>query len=127
MAATRKQITEAKRLLEENGYTVLPPEQTEIRMADFDDFWEAYGKKTDKNRCVKLWAKMTPNEKKACMDAVPLYVKSTPDITYRKNPSTYLNNKCWQDEIYFRDSQEQQRQQRLNEAASLIAKYGRKD
>ena len=125
--ATRKQITEAKRLLEDNGFTVIPPEQTEVRTADFEDFWQAYQKKVDKNRCMKLWAKMSPNDKKACMDAVPLYVESTPDITYRKNPSTYLNNRSWENEINFRNTEQQQRNQRLSESARLVAKYGRKD
>ena len=122
--ATRKQITDAKRILEDNGYTVLPPEQTEVRTADFEDFWAAYGKKVDKPRCVKLWAKMTPNDKKACLEAVPLYVESTPDVTYRKNPSTYLNNRSWENEIIKPRTEQQQRQQRLNEAAKLVAKYG---
>ena len=123
--ATRKQITEAKKLLEDIGYTVLPPDQTEVRTADFEDFWQAYQKKVDKNRCMKLWAKMSPNDKKACMDAVPLYVESTPDITYRKNPSTYLNNRSWENAIYNRQTQQQQRQQRLNESAAIVAKYGK--
>jgi hypothetical protein len=30
---------------------------------------------------------------------VPKYVKDTPDIKFRKNPSTYLNQKTWLDEI----------------------------
>lgn len=125
--ATRKQINDAKRLLEENGYTVIPPEQTEVRTADFEEFWETYQKKVDKSRCMKIWAKMSPNDKKACMSAVPLYVESTPDITYRKNPSTYLNNRSWENEIIVRDNKQQQRKQRLSEAANLIAKYAKKD
>ena len=123
----QKEIKAAKRLLEENGYTVLSPEQTEVRTADFEDFWAAYNKKVDKNRCMKIWAKMSADDKKACMAAVPLYVESTPDVTYRKNPSTYLNNRSWENEIYRQPTEQQQRQQRLNEAASLIAKYGKKD
>lgn len=127
MAATRKQITDAKRLLEDNGYTVLPPEQAEVRMEDFDKFWEAYGKKVDAKRCAKIWAKLTPNDKKACLAAVPLYVESTPDVTYRKNPSTYLNNRSWENEVYRPRTEQQQRSQRLSESAALIAKYAKKD
>ena len=62
---TKKQLTEAKRLLEANGYTVLPPEQTEVRTADFEDFWEAYQKKVDRDKCMRAWAKMTADEKNA--------------------------------------------------------------
>jgi hypothetical protein len=30
---------------------------------------------------------------------VPAYVASKPDRQYRKNPLTWLNGKCWQDEV----------------------------
>jgi hypothetical protein len=30
---------------------------------------------------------------------VPIYVRSTPDKTFRKNPETYLNGECWNDEV----------------------------
>jgi len=33
------------------------------------------------------------------MVAVPGYVATTPDKQYRKNPSTYLYNKSWNNEI----------------------------
>jgi len=34
-----------------------------------------------------------------CIKVVDDYVLSTPDKQYRKNPDTYLRNKCWEDEI----------------------------
>ena len=34
-----------------------------------------------------------------CVDAVSSYVASTLDIKYRKNPITWLNQGCWDDEI----------------------------
>lgn len=128
MGKTTKRISEAKRLLEENGYTVIPPEETEIRTADFEDFWTLYDKKIDKSKCVKVWAKMTPQEKKACMSAVPVYVQSTPQKQYRRNPLTYLNSKSWNDEIYWRDNTaEERRQQRIGEAARIVARYSQED
>ena len=33
------------------------------------------------------------------LNAVDQYVKSTPDPKFRKNPLTWLNGKCWEDEI----------------------------
>ena len=122
--ATRKQITEAKRLLEGNGFTVLPPEQTEVRTADFDVWWDMYDLKCGRSDCIRKWQKMTDEEKKACMDATPAYVESTPDKQFRKRPLTYLNQKAWQDEIIERQTTDRQRQQRLSEAAKLVAKYG---
>ena len=123
--ATRKQITDAKRLLEDNGWTVLPPEQTEVRTADFDEWWDMYDLKCGRSDCIKKWAKMTEEERRACMDATPAYVASTPDKQWRKRPLTYLNQKAWNDEIIKRPSAEQQRQQRLSESAALVAKYGK--
>ena len=122
-----RETRNAIKLLEGKGYTILPPEQTEVRTADFDEFWKAYGKKVDKAKCMKLWSKMSENDKKACLNAVPLYVDSTPDLTYRKNPSTYLNNRSWENDIIQRQTTEQQRQQRLGESARLVAKYGKTD
>lgn len=125
--ATRKQIADAKRLLEANGYTVLHPEQTEIRTLDFDKWWEMYDLKCRRSDCIRKWAKMSDDEKKACIDATPAYVASTPDKQFRKRPLTYLNQKAYYDEVIVRDNKQQQRQQRLNEAAAIIAKYGKED
>ena len=123
--ATRKQITDAKRLLEDNGYTVLPPEQTEVRTANFDEWWDLYDLKCGRSDCIKKWAKMTEEERRACIEATPAYVASTPDKQWRKRPLTYLNQKAWEDEIIERQTTDRQRQQRLREAAKLVAKYGK--
>jgi len=66
---------------------------------EFDAFWEAYEKKKDKSKCFKKWKLLTPKEKEAIFNCVSSYVKSTPDPQYRKNPLTWLNGKCWEDEI----------------------------
>lgn len=89
----------------------------------FEEWWNLYKKKRGKEKCQKKWKKLSVSEKLACIKATPAYVESTPDITYRKDPYTYLNNKSWQDEIYFRQTREQQQQQRIAEAANLVAKY----
>jgi hypothetical protein len=64
----------------------------------FEDFWQAYGKKEDKHKCAQRWAALTPAERQAALTHLPGYVAATPDKKYRKNPLTYLNGKCWQDE-----------------------------
>jgi hypothetical protein len=33
-------------------------------------------------------------------ETLPFYLKSTPDIKFRKNPTTYLNQRTWEDEGY---------------------------
>ena len=66
----------------------------------FDEFWEAYGKKVGRAKSESLWAKMSKSKRKDCMSYIPKYVKSRPDVQYRKNPETFLRNECWNDEIY---------------------------
>lgn len=66
----------------------------------FDEFWEAYGKKVGRSKAYSLWKKMTKVKRKSCMDYIPAYVKSRPDVQYRKNPETFLRNECWNDKIY---------------------------
>ena len=65
----------------------------------FSDFWNGYDKKKDTAECEKKWSSLTNNERELIMAHIPAYVKSTPDKKYRKNPMTYLNGKCWLDEI----------------------------
>ncbi len=65
----------------------------------FSEFWEMYGKKEGKKQCLKKWAKLSKIDVDRIFVHVPEYVKSTPDSQYRKNPLTYLNGECWNDEI----------------------------
>jgi hypothetical protein len=65
----------------------------------FEFFWDAYDKKEDRVKCERKWNGLTDADREACMAAVPLYVRSTPDKKFRKNPATYLNNKSWTNEI----------------------------
>ena len=65
----------------------------------FDDFWNAYGKKVDTSKCKAKWGKLTDDDKQAIMNNVADYVSANSDRTYRKNPLTYLNGKCWLDDI----------------------------
>jgi len=65
----------------------------------FEEFWNTYDKKNDREACEKKFKKLSEKEKELIWGHVPKYVASTPDKQYRKNPATYLNNKCWNDEI----------------------------
>lgn len=68
----------------------------------FEDFWNAYQKKVDSKKCKDKWSKLSEEEKKEAMSKVCDYVKSTPDAQFRKNPQTWLNGRCWEDEIIFK-------------------------
>lgn len=71
----------------------------ESKKAWFQTFWNAYAKKQDSKKCFDKWMKLTDAEMNAALDKVYLYVQSTPDVQYRKNPLTWLNGKCWNDEV----------------------------
>ncbi len=68
-------------------------------LAEFERFWDAYGKKLDRVKCLKKWTKLTEPDKEKIFSTLPNYISATPDIKYRKNPFTYLNGECWNDEI----------------------------
>lgn len=68
-------------------------------MIDFDKFWEMYDKKVGKDSCLKIWSKLKTEEKELIFEKLPAYIKSQTDKQYRKNPKTWLNGKCWNDEI----------------------------
>ena len=72
---------------------------------EFDDFWNAYGKKVDTAKCKAKWSKLTHEQHKAIMTNVFDYVAANSDKQYRKNPLTYLNGQCWLDEIIERQPQ----------------------
>jgi hypothetical protein len=77
------------------------------RIEDFEIFWEGYGKKIDRSKCEKIWNKLTDEEITKITMTFAKYVEANPDIQFRKNPSTYLNGKCFNDEIIIYPKQQQ--------------------
>jgi len=67
--------------------------------SSFNQFWDVYDKKKDADKCKNKFKTLTKDEIDLILIHLPEYVKSTPDKQFRKNPLTYLNNKCWNDEI----------------------------
>lgn len=86
----------------------------------FEDWWQMYGKKRGKKKAKQKWDKLTVEQQTACLIATPAYVASTPDRTYRKDPLTYLNGECWNDEIILKQNHEQQRANNLAAKAARI-------
>ena len=72
----------------------------------FEVFWEAYDKKIDRAKCEKKWKSLTADNIKLILENVGDYVAANNDKQYRKNPLTYLNGKCWLDEIVVRQPQQ---------------------
>jgi hypothetical protein len=67
--------------------------------SDFIKFWDIYNKKVDRDKAFKKWQKLSKADIQKIFETVSDYVESTPDIQFRKNPATYLNNKSWENEI----------------------------
>lgn len=86
--------------------------ETEVEVTDpvFDRFWTLYNKKVGRSKTEKKFKSLPKAEKEAILLALPAYVKSTPDVKFRKDPLTYLNNRSWEDEIIQpRNTQEPQK------------------
>lgn len=66
----------------------------------FEKFWELYNKKAGKAQALKIWAKLSKEDREEVLKSVPAYVKAKPDPTYRKDPVRYLRHRVWEDEIY---------------------------
>jgi hypothetical protein len=66
----------------------------------FSEFWNAYGKKEGKSPCEKKWKLLSNEDRQNIMAILPSYIARTPNIVYRKNPSTFLNQRVWEDEAY---------------------------
>ena len=91
-------------------------------LSPFEYWWKLYDLKVGRDKCEKKWAKLTEKEKAECIAATPAYVASTPDKQFRKRPLTYLNGKCWNDEIINRNGTQQPtiEQQRRDKLASIL-------
>ena len=65
----------------------------------FEKWWDTYNKKVDRKKVERKWASLKNDEIEKCLAVVGDYVKWKTDPQYRKNPLTYLNGDCWNDEI----------------------------
>lgn len=67
----------------------------------FSEFWKEYPKKIAKDSCLKKWLKFTPMQALTIVEDVK--VRKSKDVQwldgYAPHPSTYLNQKRWNDEI----------------------------
>ena len=94
-----KQVQSTVSINKPNNLLTYNQEPNNLFDIPFEKFWDAYGKKIDKDKTNKKWDKLSQEEKLTIMKHLPKYLLSTPEIKYRKNPSTYLNQKTYLDEI----------------------------
>lgn len=89
-----------------NNISISPYENTEEKTdVMFEKWWKLYDKKRGKKKTYARWCRMSMKDKVSCINVVGDYVKSTPDVKFRKDPLTYLNGECWNDEIIFSQTQ----------------------
>jgi hypothetical protein len=65
----------------------------------FDEFWDLYNHKIDRKKCIDKWKRLTDKNHVLAIKAIPIYLKSVKDKKYLKNPLTWLNGECWNDEM----------------------------
>lgn len=71
-----------------------------INKIDFDIFWDLYDKKVgEKEKIKKKWNNLNLETQNQILEFIPKYKKAKPDKQFRKDPSTFFNNKSWNDEI----------------------------
>lgn len=117
--ANDDEIKEAIRLLLDNGYQVTKAD-AEIIPVNFDAFWEAYDKKVGKDKCMKLWSKLSKGEQEKAIAYCQAYKQAQPEKRYRKNPETYLRNHSWNDELINYNEDERRQQQERNKADDIL-------
>jgi|TARA_R110002096_G_scaffold261638_5_gene455246 hypothetical protein len=64
----------------------------------FNQFWEIYGKKIGLKACKTKFMKLNEETCIKCVSSAKSYITNTTDTKYRKNPLTWLNQGCWDDE-----------------------------
>jgi hypothetical protein len=71
----------------------------------FDEFWSAYPKKRSKGQAEKAWQKIKPDAStfRRIIEAIEIHKRSNDwqkeSGAYIPYPATWLNAKCWEDEI----------------------------
>lgn len=85
--------------LNQNKENKTKEESKQNRLREFELFWDLYDKKVETDKCKTKFLKLPEKDVIKIFETIKDYVNAHPEKQYRKNPSTYLNNKCWNDEI----------------------------
>lgn len=74
--------------------------EKEIKENNFNIFWDKYPKKIGKKDCLDKWLKLKEDDISKILETIDTFVNYKPFDTYtHPNPSTYLNQQRWNDEI----------------------------
>lgn len=69
-----------------------------IKENKYIEFWDTYSKKVDTVKCKTAFMKLSLEDIDKLIIGAKAYVRKTPELKYRKNPLTWLNGRCWEDE-----------------------------
>lgn len=97
-------VKQAIALLRGLGYSVSPPQHEDELFAEF---WAMYGKKVDRRKALQKWNRLSMKDRRFILDYLPRYIEATPDIQYRRNPVTFLNNRSWENDLPTHHKKEQ--------------------
>ena len=77
---------------------------------NFEKFWEQYPRKEAKAKAENTFKKLTKKEKDAIFQSLPKHLKSwkTKDRSFIPMPTTWLNQKRWNDEVVIEVTEEDQ-------------------
>ena len=93
-AEEEDQNLKAKKEKEERGAAKEEREKT------FEGLWKDYGRKGSKAKSLEKFNRLSEEEIGRMKKHIPHYVRSTPDICYRKDMQTYINQKSFNDIIF---------------------------
>lgn len=65
----------------------------------FVEWWELYGKKTNRLRTMARWNQLSQAHRQLALDRTPAYVISQPDPHFRKDPAGWLADERFHDEL----------------------------
>ena len=63
----------------------------------FEQFWNDYGVKKNKHEAERKFNKLSQKDRLHIQKILPQFKLDTPDIAFRKHPTTFLNQKTWLD------------------------------
>lgn len=89
-------------------------EELKTTCFSFELFWDQYGKKVDVKKCSAKYSKIKESDRQLIKDSIVAYVESEPDKQYRKNPATWLNGECWNNDIEEKKPQQNEKRQLKN-------------
>jgi len=83
----------------------------------FNEFWELYPNKTGKQKSEQIFKKLKDSELQKIKDTLKSFINFKPFETYNHpNPTTYLNQKRWEDVIPQKETVQKTNQSVIDEA-----------